>query len=573
VSNSYPEGDPDQSRTEPSESAATGPQQPRIDPTADFPPAGPRYPQQLQYRRPADRDAGWHPISPASPGPWRVATADTDQAQPGMQSGGNSSIGADETAEFQADGFGTATHPAHGRAATGETGMPTYPAPDQQDVWAGNPWGARTASPISSGGSHGYGPPFDTTAARPYVQQTKAKQDPADGEPEVLQQQGYPGSASSAATRSATSAGSAASRSGSRPRNNNRLFLIITGLLALLLLATAGVVGFIKWRNDRGVPGSAPQVTASETVKGYLGALAAGNADKTIGYLAAKPPSSDLMTDSVLAASIKAAPITGIRVPAVTDPNARVVPAFYRIGNQQVRTSFTVHKVEGNFVIDNGFLTIDVSKLPHQLPIDVNGVRMSGDKITVLPGSYQLSVPNDLLDLGDDAAFTVTGPQDVPALAVDPELSAAGQQAFRAAVSAAVADCLKSTDPNAGCGLRVSARMPDGSKIVGGSVRRQLSADTKSQLDHLTGSLVPGDPMQATAALSGGTVVTNAICRTKSEKSGAKKSDSKNGKPPSSAAPQKTKTTSRPCVVSGSGTALATPVIDMSSTKLDVAWH
>src|SRR5699024_5527404 len=98
-------------------------------------------------------------------------------------------------------------------------------------------------------------------------------------------------------------------------------------------------------------------------VTGYLQALAAGDASKALGYLADRPASTSLMSDEVLAASAKSAPITGISVPAVK-PEAQIVRASYRLGDRSVHSTFIAHRVGGRYLIENGFLTIDLSTLP-----------------------------------------------------------------------------------------------------------------------------------------------------------------------------------------------------------------
>lgn len=415
-----------------------------------------------------------------------------------------------------------------------EPTTPVYPAPDQQQLWAGNPWGARLSS-----------------SADPV-----APPEPSSGSAAAVDEP---------ASARATGAADRRSR-----RTRSRLLLagarLLTPLvlagLALVLLLAAGVISFVVWRNAHSRPDrtAEPQVTAADTVTAYLDALAAGRAAKAVGYLARKPASTALMTDSVLTASRKAAPITAIKVPS-GHPNARTVVASYRVGQQAVHSTFVTHRVHGRYLIDNGFLTIDTSTWPVDLPIKINGVPVHGHRLYLLPGHYALTVQSRYLGLQGGSGFTVAGPQDVPAVALQPEVTAKGQQAFRKAVSAAVGDCLKSTKLQAGCGLTLPDTAPNGRKIIDGTVRRQLSASARARLRVLTAFPLPADPRKASASLGGGAVVTTATCEIKSKPAGKK---TKVKRAPNSG---------KRCTISGSGTALATPVIDMLSSKLVVDWR
>lgn len=437
-----------------------------------------------------------------------------------------------------------------------EPTTPVYPAPDQQQLWAGNPWGARlssSADPVPQP------EPYSGSAAA--VDEPAPAPSPSDFPPSTEQPGNVPGGTASAR---ATGVADRSRRTRSRPLLAGARVLtpLVLAGLALVLLLAAGVISFVVWRNAHSHHDQTaePQATAADAVTGYLDALAAGRAVKAVGYLARKPASTALMTDSVLTASRKAAPITAIKVPA-GHPNARTVVASYRVGHQAVHSTFVTHRVHGRYLIDNGFLTIDTSTWPVHLPIKINGVRVRGHRIYLLPGHYALTVQSRYLGLRGGSGFTVTGPQDVPAVALQPEVTAKGQQAFRKAVSAAVGDCLKSTKLQAGCGLTLPDTAPNGRKIIDGTVRRRLSASAKAGLQRLIAFALPTDPRKASASLGGGAVVTTATCEVKSKPAG-----------------KKTKVKRRPnsgkrCAISGSGTALATPVIDMLSSKLVVDWR
>jgi hypothetical protein len=405
--------------------------------------------------------------------------------------------------------------------------VPSYPPPDQREqLWEGNPWGARFTR---SGGQES-----------PTRREDAGFTDPS-------------------------ARGAGGIRLG-RSRGARLLTPLVFAGVALVLVLAAGVIGVVTWRNHRQPP--AEPASAADTVRGYLAALAAGDADKAVGYLAQRPASTVLMTEEVLAASAKAAPITKISVPTV-DPNAGTVPASYRLGDQTVHSTFIAHRVNGRYLIDNGFLTVDLTALPSALPVAVNGVPIKDDAIALLPGSYTLSVRSHYLGLAGDRELTIAGPQAVPTLSVRPEVTAEGTRAARKAVSAAVADCLKSTHRKAGCGLTVPDRASDGSNIVDGTVHRSLSDSAKARLEELAPTVDPGNPRKATAPLGSGAVLTTATCQDKAGSSG-KSTGKSTGKKTKKT---KKKQTTRSCVISGTGTALATPVISLSASGVQVSWQ
>ena len=92
-------------------------------------------------------------------------------------------------------------------------------------------------------------------------------------------------------------------------------------------------------------PPPAPAL-ASDAVAGYLNAVAAGDADAALRRRA-PVPAGKFMTDQVLAASAKRAPITQISVPDVEDPAASTVSASYRVGKTPVTVDYGVQQVGG----------------------------------------------------------------------------------------------------------------------------------------------------------------------------------------------------------------------------------
>ena len=84
----------------------------------------------------------------------------------------------------------------------------------------------------------------------------------------------------------------------------------------------------------------------------------------------------------------------------------------------------------------------------------VNGVRAKTTKLRLFPGTYQFTTGSPNISWGDSGLLVIQSPSDYPSGVTDlrPKLSAAGEKAFVAAVTANVNKCLKSNKvKNPGC--------------------------------------------------------------------------------------------------------------------------
>jgi len=292
----------------------------------------------------------------------------------------------------------------------------------------------------------------------------------------------------------------------------------------------------------------AQAATASDAVQGYLNALAAGDATKALTYLSQQPSDASLMTDAVLKASDKAAPLTAINVPKVTDKYAFEVNASYKLGDRPVNAKFEIDDSSGHYLIDQGYAEIDLTDVASGLPLTVNGVKAAADKIYLFPGSYQLATTAQYISLGSGANFLVQQPDDYPDIQPKPQLTAAGQKIFQEKVKAAIDVCMKSTKLNGGCGLKMAKTTYEGYKIKDGTVHRTLTADARSQIKRLKATL---DYMHPTVAEDQDFDAVINMSATVSTKSGVSSRGS----------------------LTGPGDQFAWPEIDMSTKQLAVTWQ
>jgi hypothetical protein len=332
-------------------------------------------------------------------------------------------------------------------------------------------------------------------------------------------------------------------------------FIIGGAALAFVIVVVLIIVAVVKAANSDDVAApsgsggetSAAAEKASDAVKGYLEALAAGKSEQALAYLDEKPSDTSLMTDEVLQASNKAAPITAITVPEVNDKYVYSVQASYKIGDRAVNAKFSVDDSSGHYLLSRAYTELDLSYTTHGLPVTINGAEVKTDKVYLFPGTYQMATSAKYIDLGSGAAFTVQNPSDYPSIRLEPTLTSEGQKVFKEKVTAAINKCVASHRLKGGCGLDLASTTSNGYKLKDGTVDRKLTADAKAKIKKLKGELDYSNPTLAEASGFYASVDTS-VDATKGGQS-VKGTD-----------------------VWGSGTSFDQPSIDMSDSSLTVEW-
>lgn len=266
-----------------------------------------------------------------------------------------------------------------------------------------------------------------------------------------------------------------------------------TVLGVLLLVMTTGGCGS-NIGGDRSGKDSTPAASKpSDVVKGYLHALASGDAHKALGYLAKRPSDRMFLTDKVLKKANDLAPLTDISVPAASGSSGDV-KASYKLGSKQVTTKFWVRSDSSTQPrIDKGAFTTDIDDRATDVTKSLNGAKLTTEDVELFPVAYKITSATKYIDFGSTAHFVVK-PQDTDAFhTLKPELTSRGQRAFRKAVSASVTTCLASKKLDAGCGLKLSEGTLDGYTLKQGTVARSRNAGTKAALTSLKGELVDTD--------------------------------------------------------------------------------
>lgn len=268
------------------------------------------------------------------------------------------------------------------------------------------------------------------------------------------------------------------------------------GALALIVICV-GVVYLIRANtlssdggHAGGIGSSASADTPSGAVEGYLRALAAGNATQALSYSSTEPSDKTFLTDAVLQASVKAAPLTAINVPDVSPYSTyATVHASYMVGARSVTADYSMLKLGSSWQMMGAWAEVNLYS-NSTFPLYLNGIRVTTQAFHLFPGAYAATSGNKYVGYPADASLLVESPADHPSGSdLSPGLTATGRAAFTAAVKTAVATCVASTKVNPGCGT--SEIDTNGHKFT--NVKHTL----KGTLDGMSIILDDGDELEA----------------------------------------------------------------------------
>ena len=268
---------------------------------------------------------------------------------------------------------------------------------------------------------------------------------------------------------------------------------------ALLLIVVVAVVAFTGddgpsagGAPDPGTSASAAAASApSDAVRGFLEAVAANDGETAVGYLDDAPADTTFLSRPVLEVSAKKSAITDIDVPEVTDKYTSRVAASYTIGGETVTEDYSVTEVGGNWKLSRGVTELDLSyQRDEGLPMMLNGVEVTSDKIALFPGHYTFTTTSKLVSYGAENELDLTGPSDYDSPRLTPTLTSAGKSAFLKATKSALDKCLdqrKLAPKNCPNRLRPQA----GQKIDEDTIRWSLKKDP---FKNVRVNLDPSDP-------------------------------------------------------------------------------
>lgn len=141
------------------------------------------------------------------------------------------------------------------------------------------------------------------------------------------------------------------------PRPKNHRPLIIAGAVAGIALLAVLVVVIVVVSRGGSAGGGSPQ----EAAKGYLEALARGDADAALAFGLNAPGSTELLTDDILQQQIDEAPISDVRILDNTAPmgDYAMVHVTAKFGSEVSDARLTVRKSGGEWKIQNPAVKLD----------------------------------------------------------------------------------------------------------------------------------------------------------------------------------------------------------------------
>jgi len=240
------------------------------------------------------------------------------------------------------------------------------------------------------------------------------------------------------------------------------------GLIALIIVLVVALLGggggagywYFMLRDDPSKPVVAGQARAPQAaVRGFLQALAAGNASDALSFVSQSPSEMTFLTDAALAASsnYQITSIVATKDDASTKQNG-LVDATFNIGSTPYTVQYQVDLVGKYYFIENAFAHLNLSDLyVSGLDMTMNGIYLSQfnnlTDVPAFPGVYTVAIAsNPLLTITSDTSFTViSGDHSTPT--VDIELAAGAQDKFAAAADEKLKSCMAENTTLTTCGF------------------------------------------------------------------------------------------------------------------------
>ena len=244
---------------------------------------------------------------------------------------------------------------------------------------------------------------------------------------------------------------------GATPRRHGRVPLILGIVAGVLAVA---VIAVLVFRDATRTPPPESGPSASEAVRGYLEALAAGDAAAALAWADSPPSDTSLLTDAVLATALARAPLTGISVdPSSGGASYEQVTARYRIGDHPVSASFDVVRSGEQWKLDEVSAPARLGLLDTgEAGLALNGMAVDGTEVQLFPGSYALTTTDQRFRISG-GGFEVETPGRSPDLySAELALSKQGRAAIASASRRHLDECVERRQlmPK-GCGFGAKA--------------------------------------------------------------------------------------------------------------------
>ncbi|QRY48254.1 DUF4878 domain-containing protein [Mycolicibacterium boenickei] len=286
-------------------------------------------------------------------------------------------------------------------------------------------------------------------------------------------------------------------------KNRRKLFGIIAGAVVVVVAVVVGIVVFV---GDSG----SDATTASGAVKGYLKALAKGDAEKALSFGINEPPDKTFLTDEVLKKQIEKMPITDVRIVGEDGNTVHVLANF---GDQALDEEIPVKQSsDGLFKVEYPTYSLNFGKDKSKgssavlESVSIFGTPLPASGIAYLfPGAIEVTSANPYIDLKyrRDAYLLSGTSYKEPEERADFELNVSeeGTKAADKAILDAMTECAKSNSlapPNCPQGGAYFSR----SLLVDGTARWTPPTNT-DKVKLRMGAQVLGDGLDGHADVSG----------------------------------------------------------------------
>jgi hypothetical protein len=267
--------------------------------------------------------------------------------------------------------------------------------------------------------------------------------------------------------------------------------------VAAAVLVVLALIGSIAWAlRPQAAQNGIASATPQQAVRGFLDALAAGDADRALQFALTKPTDTTLLTRAVLESSNKSGALSVVNVPEVSGSGTVQVPAEVSIGDHRATITLSTTQTDAGWRLEQVTSTIDPGPLPATLGPKLNDQPLTNTAhIEVFPGSYTFSEDVDEITFGSTPVVVAVVGEDVKA-GLEPTLTDKGVKAANTIADKAVKACMAKRDPNPqGCPNSVTVAV--GQKIDTKSIKWTLVGDPWKTATY---TLDVADPTQARGA-------------------------------------------------------------------------
>lgn len=208
---------------------------------------------------------------------------------------------------------------------------------------------------------------------------------------------------------------------------------VFVGVVVLIVVSSLVAANAIR--------ASAARTGPVEVVRSFLEALAAADATRALSYAAAPPADQTLLSDAVLAESMRGAPMKDIDVALAPGATGRV-QASYTLGGTDYDDSYTVSKVGAAYKLDRVSASVFLTPVVDKFPVVVNGTPLTTQSADVFPVTHVVTTGLPNVAWGDDATFVGAVHAPLPAPSLQATITAKGKQEFRAGARKLLGACL-----------------------------------------------------------------------------------------------------------------------------------